>query len=81
MNVWLKWLDCCFIVDGVELMQEVPRIYCLLVVEGLAEIQGDPLSRSDDALDTIPTHLAFSCQGRARREDTCIYFRGSRGTD
>ena len=60
MNVWLKWLDCCFIVDDAELMQEVPGIYCLLVVEGLAEIQGDPLSRIDDALDTIPTHLANS---------------------
>ena len=47
---------CCFIDEGVELAQEMSGISCLLV-EGLAEIQGEPLSRIDDALDTIPTHL------------------------
>ena len=48
---------CCFIDEGVELVQEMPGIYCL-VVEGLVELQGQPLSRIDDALDTIPMHLA-----------------------
>ena len=32
------------------MVQEVPGIYCLLV-EGLVDLQGQPLGRLDDALD------------------------------
>ena len=45
---------CCFIDEGVELAQEMPGISCLLV-EGLAKIQGEPLSRVDDACGALNT--------------------------
>ena len=46
---------CCFIGDGVELSQEIQGISCL-VVEGLANMQGESLTRIDDVLDTSPLH-------------------------
>ena len=45
---------CCFIDDGVELAQEIPGISCLLV-EGLANIQGEPLTSIDDACVALKT--------------------------
>ena len=42
----------CFIDEGVELVQEKPGIYCLLL-ESLGDLQGQAPGRVDDAVDMI----------------------------